>query len=376
MARATELVAAPGAAAPAGLLEQRDRRDLDPALDALDHVVDGQRRDRRGGHRLHLHARPGGDARLRGERHRPGGGVDRRVDVDVVEAERVAERDEVPGALGGEHAGDARRAEDVALRRVAGRHLRGGLRAHPDDGASDRAAVARRLVADGDHASGALRVEVGELAHAGAAEVCAAAMMSRTACVSPARSSAIGSGSPLTMPSKNSLRSWYVGSVPFAHPRTSLSITARVAYSSPNSSATSAFMRLASAGDAPAVEIAMASGPVRRIAGRMKLHSGGTSTTLTSIARFSASSYTRMLTSVSFVDATTMNVPSRSAGSYSRCSQRIEPSRARSWSSGTASGATSVTSPSQASRPSTFSRPISPPPTTRHLRAESFRQAM
>ena len=44
------------------------------------------------------------------------------------------------------------------------------------------------------------------------------------------------------------------------------------------------------AGDAPAVEIAIASGPVRRMAGRMKLHSGGTSTTLTSIARFSASS--------------------------------------------------------------------------------------
>jgi hypothetical protein len=49
-------------------------------------------------------------------------------------------------------------------------------------------------------------------------------------------------------------------------------------------------MRFASAGDAPAVEIAMASGPVRMIAGRMKLHSGGTSTTFTSIARRSASS--------------------------------------------------------------------------------------
>ena len=49
-------------------------------------------------------------------------------------------------------------------------------------------------------------------------------------------------------------------------------------------------MRLASAGLAPAVEIAIASGPVRTIAGRMKLHSGGTSTTFTSIARCSASS--------------------------------------------------------------------------------------
>jgi hypothetical protein len=44
--------------------------------------------------------------------------------------------------------------------------------------------------------------------YAGIAEDCAAAMRSRTACVSPERRSAIGSGSPLTMPSKNSLRSW------------------------------------------------------------------------------------------------------------------------------------------------------------------------
>ena len=56
----------------------------------------------------------------------------------------------------------------------------------------------------------------------------------------------------------------------------------------------------------------MASGPVRTMAGRMKLHSGGTSTTLTSIARRSASSKTRMLTSVSLVAAMTMNVASRS----------------------------------------------------------------
>jgi hypothetical protein len=38
------------------------------------------------------------------------------------------------------------------------------------------------------------------------------------------------------------------------------------------------------------VEIAIASGPERTIAGRMKLHSGGTSTTLQSIARRSAPS--------------------------------------------------------------------------------------
>ena len=74
-------------------------------------------------------------------------------------------------------------------------------------------------------------------------------------------------------------------------------------------------MRLASAGLAPAVEIAIASGPVRTIAGRMKLHSGGTSTTLTSIARRSASSYTEMFTSVTLVAAIARKRPSRSPGS-------------------------------------------------------------
>ena len=136
-------------------------------------------------------------------------------------------------------------------------------------------------------------------------------------------------------------------------------------------------MRLASAGEAPAVEIAIASGPMRTIAGRMKLHSGGTSTTFTSIARRSASSYTAMFTSVSSVAAIAMNAPSRSAApAYGRRSQRIEPSRAYSASAGSASGAISVTSPSHASSPSTFSSPISPPPITTQRRPVSFRQAM
>src|SRR5919108_240363 len=81
-------------------------------------------------------------------------------------------------------------------------------------------------------------------------------------------------------------------------------------------------MRLASAGEAPAVEIAIASGPVRTIAGRMKLHSGGTSTTLQSIALRSAPSYTEILTSVTLVAAIARNLPSRSEPRNSRRSTR------------------------------------------------------
>ena len=46
----------------------RTALDLDAALDPLDHVVDGQRRDRRGGHRLHLDPGPADAAGLGGER--------------------------------------------------------------------------------------------------------------------------------------------------------------------------------------------------------------------------------------------------------------------------------------------------------------------
>jgi hypothetical protein len=71
-----------------------------------------------------------------------------------------------------------------------------------------------------------------------------------------------------------------------------------------------------------------------------------------------------------------MKVDSRSPVSYSRWTHPIEPSAARSRSAGIASGAMSVTAPSQASSPSTFSSPTSPPPTTTQRRPLSRRQAM
>ena len=84
-----------------------------------------------------------------------------------------------------------------------------------------------------------------------------------------------------------------------------------------------------------------------------------------------------MFISVSSVQAITMNAPSRSLGpAYSRGSQVIEPSAASASSSGPASGAITVTSPPQASRPSVFSSPIAPPPMTTQRRPVSFRHAM
>src|SRR5262249_42450543 len=77
------------------------------------------------------------------------------------------------------------------------------------------------------------RVHPQALDTCGARSRCARAISSRTACSSPLRRSDTGSGSPPTIPSKNSLRSWYVGSVSLAQPRTSFSSTASLAYGSP-----------------------------------------------------------------------------------------------------------------------------------------------
>src|SRR5215218_4577842 len=73
-------VAHPVAAAPARLAQQLDGLDAHAALEALDHVVDRERGDGGGGHCLHLDAGAGGDRGGGGQRDRPGGGIERRVD--------------------------------------------------------------------------------------------------------------------------------------------------------------------------------------------------------------------------------------------------------------------------------------------------------
>src|SRR3954453_22845666 len=78
-----------------GLLHEDHFRDLEIALEALDHVVDRQRGDARGGERLHLDAGAGGRARLCGEGHDAGLRVDLGLYADEAQRERVAQGDEV-----------------------------------------------------------------------------------------------------------------------------------------------------------------------------------------------------------------------------------------------------------------------------------------
>ena len=104
----------------AALLDEADVGDRHAAVDGLGHVVDGEAGDRDGGQRLHLDAGLAGDLG-RGADAKAGEvvvGVD--VDGDLGERQRVAERDQLVGALGRHDAGDARGADHVALLGVAG----------------------------------------------------------------------------------------------------------------------------------------------------------------------------------------------------------------------------------------------------------------
>src|SRR5215207_8276792 len=152
--------AAVGAAAPSCLFPQGDVADDHAAVDRLAHVVDGEARDRAGGHRLHLDAGAVD-------------GLDLRLDLDVVvfDAEVdehrayqqwVAQGDQIGRALGGLDARHARDGEHVALGDRTARYEGRGIRAHVYAPARDGASVGGILRRDVDHASPAEWIEVRE----------------------------------------------------------------------------------------------------------------------------------------------------------------------------------------------------------------------
>ena len=98
----------------AGLFEQVEILDLDGFVERLGHVVNGQRGHGGGGERLHLDA---GLARWwrRCDRCARRSASTRHLHVGVREHQRMAQRDQLGGALGGGDAGDARDFERIAL---------------------------------------------------------------------------------------------------------------------------------------------------------------------------------------------------------------------------------------------------------------------
>ena len=198
-----------------------DLGDLGAALDALDHVVDGQ-----GGHRRARSAPP---SRRRSARSSAPRRQRRSSPASTSTGPSTPTNDSASGwhsgissrgPLGRLDPGDPRGAR---ARRPWARRRRPRARAVSGDTRTTARATARRSVAALSPTS-TIRappglVEVGAAArarsahgwrplHAARARAAPPRSGRARACSSPSRSSSIGSGSPLTIDSKNSLRSW------------------------------------------------------------------------------------------------------------------------------------------------------------------------
>jgi hypothetical protein len=150
---------------PARLRDQLHALDDDVALERLRHVVQGERRHRCRGERLHLDARSCRRPDLGPDLDDPRVAARQELEVDPVQRQRVAQRDEVRGPLRGADAGQARGHQRVALR-PSGVQQRGEyLGPHADRGPGDGAPRGHRLVADVHHARRSLLVEMRGTAH-------------------------------------------------------------------------------------------------------------------------------------------------------------------------------------------------------------------
>ena len=92
------------------------RSTVTPKAPGLDHVVDGERGDRAGGHRLHLDPRATDRPHLGGQHDQPVVGLDPRIDTDECERQRVGERTQLSGALGRLDSGQPRGSTTSPLR--------------------------------------------------------------------------------------------------------------------------------------------------------------------------------------------------------------------------------------------------------------------
>src|SRR5690606_12726689 len=154
------LLAAPVAALAAGLRHDLHLLDDGEVIDGFDHVVEGECGGARSGQCLHLHARDALGAYGRG-------------DLDVVSArgeihldpgqrERVAQRDQVAGALGAHDPGQTRGRERLALGQLAARGPVHDVLTGAQHGASGRGARGDLLGGDVDHVGGAVGPDVRE----------------------------------------------------------------------------------------------------------------------------------------------------------------------------------------------------------------------
>lgn len=157
----------PVAAFAAALFEEANAFDSDAFFDGFAHVVDSEGGDAGCGERFHLDsggacgANLGGDAKggfVGGFEFERGGG----------DGERMAEGDEVVGALGGHDPGDSGDGDDVAFGDAALEDAADGVGLHVHEGFGEGDAFGGFFGGNIDHAGGAALVEVGEFTVHGA----------------------------------------------------------------------------------------------------------------------------------------------------------------------------------------------------------------
>ena len=144
------------------LFQQLHIADDHTAVHRFAHVINRQQRHLHGGQGFHLDA---------GLTHGFGGagaddlrafGKDLEFDRHPGQRDRVAQRDQVAGALGAHDAGQSGNAEHITLFGGARLHQRQGGGQHADAATGHRHAVGAGLGADIDHVGLALGVEVGQ----------------------------------------------------------------------------------------------------------------------------------------------------------------------------------------------------------------------
>jgi len=133
------------------------------AVHGLAHVVHGEQADLHGGQRFHFHAGLAEGFHLRLAVHAGVGCVGLKIDGHARQGQRVAQGDQVAGALGGHDGGDAGDAQHVAFFCRATHDAGPRVRLQADRAGSDGDAVGLRLGADVDHVGLAGGVEVGQV---------------------------------------------------------------------------------------------------------------------------------------------------------------------------------------------------------------------
>ena len=147
------------------LLCQLNICDGHAAIDGLGHVIDCQAGQRNGSQRFHLDAGLPLNPRQGTDAQSWKGLIRLNFDGNFCQKQRVAERDQLMGALGSHDAGNARRAENITLFGIAFQNGSKGLRLHDYRPLRNGAPLRFILVADIDHVGFAGCTKMGEAGH-------------------------------------------------------------------------------------------------------------------------------------------------------------------------------------------------------------------